>query len=77
MFHACKYDNRSLSQQNSLSCSRHIVPGKCLMQQVPGIDCNLPDITVWKGWEHKLFCNPVCVDCKKYKIFLSGLFIKS
>ena len=47
------------------------------MQQVPGIDCNLPDITVWKGWEHKLFCNPVCVDCKKYKIFLSGLFIKS
>ena len=48
MFYACKYDNRSLSQQNSLSCSRHIVPRKCLMQQVSGIDCNLPDITVWK-----------------------------
>ena len=69
-----------MEQKRAFATSVAVIFPLCAVsavQQVPGIDCNLPDITVWKGWEHKLFCNPVCVDCKKYKIFLSGLFIKS
>ena len=70
-----KYDDRPLPQQQLFLRSRHFIFLKNLLQGIPCVDCDLPDISFRQIREGHLRGMPVGVDCDIDKVFLPGVLI--